>query len=45
VRNCELEDGWAWVTEGEVISLCGTYCDAYMTCETYFQLGYGFCGE
>jgi hypothetical protein len=45
VRDCALEEGWTWVEEGEVVELCGSYCDAYMTCEQEFELEYGFCGE
>lgn len=28
-EDCANEDGWAWVREGEVLSLCGVECSAF----------------
>lgn len=45
VDDCALEDGWAWVTPGLVMSLCGSYCDDYSACAAVFDLLYGVCGH
>jgi hypothetical protein len=29
VGSCAGQDGWAWVAEGETLSLCGSYCEAF----------------
>jgi hypothetical protein len=41
VMDCENEDGWAWIVEGEIMTFCGTYCDDFKNGTAMFDGEYG----
>jgi hypothetical protein len=40
VENCDGQNGWTWLAEGEVMAFCGFYCDEFKADATSFQLLY-----
>jgi hypothetical protein len=41
VEDCETEDGWAWIVEGEILSLCGSWCELLKDGDTPVDGHYG----
>ena len=41
VMDCDTEDGWAWIIEGEIMTFCGSYCDDFKNGTAMFDGTYG----
>ncbi|NVB36944.1 VWA domain-containing protein [Pseudenhygromyxa sp. WMMC2535] len=41
VDDCDSEDGWTWVTEGEIMTFCGSYCEDFKSGAASFDGTYG----
>jgi len=41
VDDCDTEDGWTWLEEGQVVIFCGTYCENFKNGTTTFDGTYG----
>jgi hypothetical protein len=41
VLDCESENGWAWIVEGEILSFCGNYCEGFKNGDIAFDVIYG----
>ena len=41
VMDCDTEDGWTWIVEGEIVTFCGSYCDDFKNGTAVFDGTYG----
>jgi hypothetical protein len=41
VLDCENENGWAWIVDGEILTFCGSYCEGFKNGEMTFDIIYG----
>ncbi|MFV8752572.1 VWA domain-containing protein [Nannocystaceae bacterium ST9] len=41
VEDCDTEDGWTWIVEGEIMTFCGSYCDNFKNGTAMFDGTYG----
>jgi hypothetical protein len=39
--ECETEDGWAWIEEGQSLTFCGSWCDAMRVGDPMLEIIYG----
>lgn len=41
VLDCEQESGWTWVVDGEILTFCGSHCEAFKNGSAAFDIIYG----